>query len=56
MSERVIPFTKPGRRTVLFQLDKVLEALARFEVQAVGQSVNKKIRSNAVAQRTAAQK
>jgi hypothetical protein len=53
MSERVIPFTKPGRRTILFQLDKVLEALAKFEVKAVGQGLDKKNKStNAVVRTT----
>jgi hypothetical protein len=36
MRTRKIPFVKLGHRTVRFNLDRVLEALARLEVHAVG--------------------
>jgi hypothetical protein len=42
MSQRLIPYIKPSRKVVLFEPDKVREALARFEVKAVGQGVNRK--------------
>jgi hypothetical protein len=53
MSQGVIPYIKPGRRTVLFEIDKVRQALARFEVKAVGQGVRKSEHTNAVVRRTA---
>jgi hypothetical protein len=57
MSRRLIPYIKTGRRTVLFEADKVREALAKFEVKAVGQGVNRKIESaNAVVRTTAVEK
>ena len=37
MAQRKIPYVKIGHRTVLFEVDKVREALAKFEVKAVGQ-------------------
>ena len=54
MSQRLIPYIKPSRKVVLFEPDKVREALAKFEVKAVGQGVNKKIGSGHVPVRTTA--
>jgi hypothetical protein len=57
MSQRLIPYIKTGRRTVLFEADKVREALAKFEVKAVGQGLHKRIGSaNAVVQTTAVER
>ena len=36
MRKRQIPFIKLGHRTVRFDLSRVLEALRRLEVRAVG--------------------
>lgn len=33
---RKIPFIKAGHRTMLFEPEKVREALSRFEVKAIG--------------------
>jgi len=37
MAQRKIPYVKIGHRTVLFEVDKVREALAKFEVKAISQ-------------------
>ena len=36
MRRRRIPFIRLGHRTVRFDLDRVLEALSRLEVRAIG--------------------
>jgi hypothetical protein len=36
IAARKIPFLKCGHRTLLFDVEKLNKALARFEVQAVG--------------------
>ena len=36
MRRRKIPFVRMGHRTLRFQLDRVLEALGRLEVRAIG--------------------
>ncbi len=36
--KRMVSFYKLGHRTLLFDLDQVLEDLARFEVKAVGRT------------------
>ena len=35
MAQRKIPFLKVGHRTVLFEIEKVRAALARFEIKAI---------------------
>ena len=42
MAERKIPFFKCGYRTLLFDPQKVDQALQRFEVQEVGRGLNSK--------------
>ena len=37
MAQRKIPYVKIGHRTVLFEVDKVRKALAKFEVKAIGE-------------------
>jgi hypothetical protein len=37
MAQRKIPYVKIGHRTVLFEVDKVRDALAKFEIKAIGQ-------------------
>ena len=38
----IIPFLKLGHRTCLFDLEKVNEALARFEVKPIGAKAGKR--------------
>jgi excisionase family DNA binding protein len=35
MAQRKIPYLRPGHRTVLFDEEKVMKALEKFEVKAV---------------------
>jgi len=35
MAQRKIPYVKLGHRTVLFEVDKVRAALAKFEIKAI---------------------
>jgi hypothetical protein len=42
MATRKIPFLKCGHRTILFDLERVDNALKRFEVQEVGRGLTSK--------------